>query len=79
MPQHFVPASMPWYKSKVIIGAAVAVIANLAVHFGLVAAMTPADQQQIVDLLVTILGAAGGVTAIGARLAQKSAPKISGS
>lgn len=71
------PPTLPWYRSKIIVGTLVALASLLAQKLGL-AALAPADQRDIVDIVLTLTGAAGGGTALVSRLAQKHAPKITG-
>lgn len=70
------PSQLPWWKSKVIIGAAISIVCKLLVMFGLVGEIAPGDQQQLADVLVLVLGGIGDLVAIGARLKQKHAPPI---
>lgn len=75
MPIDTSPATLPWYKSKVIIGALVAIFATLAQRFG-IASLAPDDQADLIDLILTLVGAAGGGTALIARVTQRYAPAI---
>lgn len=70
------PASMPWYKSKVIVGAAIGILTKVLVMTGLVSEMTPEDSESLVNLVVLVVGGIGDLVAIGARVTQKAAPAI---
>ncbi|WP_160005486.1 hypothetical protein [Rhizobium sp. 18055] len=64
-----------WYSSKTIWGALVAIIAS-AMHFTGVD-IVAADRSQIVDAIVNIAGALGGLLAVYGRVTAKSAIKPS--
>lgn len=64
-----------WYSSKTIWGALVAIIAS-AMHFTGVD-IGAADRSQIVDAIVNISGALGGLLAVYGRVTAKSAIKSS--
>lgn len=68
--------TLPWYKSKVIVGAALSIIAKLLVASGVVSAFAPEDVDQLANLIVLVAGGIGDAIAIGARVAQKAAPAI---
>lgn len=68
---------LPWYQSKVIVGALVSLVATGLVAFGLVDEISPAQQDQLAAALVSLLGAGGAIVSIVARLRQKKAPPIS--
>ena len=70
------PQSMPWWKSKVIVGAAVSILTKLLVLTGLTGEFTALETQQIVDLSLIAIGAIGDLVAIGARVRQRYAPTI---
>jgi hypothetical protein len=64
-----------WYSSKTIWGALVAIIAS-AMHFTGVD-IAAADRSQIVDAIINISGALGGLLAVYGRVTAKSAIKSS--
>lgn len=70
------PIAMPWYRSKVIIGALVSIFTKLLVLSGLTGEITASETAQIVDLVLILSGAVGDLVAIGARLRQRHVPKI---
>lgn len=70
------PLELPWYKSKVIVGALISILAKLLVITGLVGDFTDADTAQVTDLVLIMFGALGDLIAIGARVRQKYAPPI---
>lgn len=68
---------LPWYKSKVIVGAAISIISKMLVMTGFLDQFTSDDSERLTDLIVLVLGGIGDLMAMGARLAQKAAPPIS--
>lgn len=68
--------TLPWYKSKVIVGAALSIIAKLLVASGIISALAPEDVDQLANLFVLVAGGVGDAIAIGARVTQKHAPVI---
>lgn len=62
-----------WYTSKTIWGALISVVASL-MHFTGVD-IAAADRSQIVDSIVNIAGAFGGLLAVYGRVTAKSAIK----
>lgn len=69
-------ATMPWYKSKVIVGAMVSIIAKVLVMAGIVDQFAPEDSENLANLVVMVAGGIGDIVAIGARVAQKKAPAV---
>ena len=60
----------PWYLSRTVWGALVAIAASIGGAFGVM--ITQADQVEIADTVLQIVGAVGGVLALYGRLsAQK--------
>ncbi len=68
--------SFPFWKSKIFVGAVIALLATLAQQFGLVSAVTPDGQDKIADIIVAVLQGGGGLLAAISRLTQKAAPPI---
>lgn len=60
----------PWYLSKTVWGALVAILASIAHLSGI--ELQTADQTALVDLLVTLAGSVGGMLALYGRLAAKT-------
>lgn len=76
MTQFSIPAELPWWKSKVIIGAAVSILAKVLVASGVIEQVSPEDSEALASAIVTVIGVAGDMMAIGSRVSQKYAPKI---
>ncbi len=70
------PIDMPWWKSRVIVGALVSIVMKLLVVSGLAAEVTAEDSQQLVDLALILIGAVGDLVVIASRVRQKHAPAI---
>lgn len=71
-----VPTALPWWRSKIIVGAAVSILTKLLVASGLVGDLAPADSEEITNLILLVIGGVGDLVAIGSRVAQKHAPTI---
>lgn len=72
-----VPAeAIPWYKSRIILGVALSLICNVLVISGLTGEVTADTQQQLLDVVITLVGGAGDLYAIMQRITQKTAPVI---
>ncbi len=67
----------PIWKSKIFVGAAIAVLMTIAKQFGWIAAITPEGQEQAADLISAALQGGGALMAAIARLTQKAAPPLS--
>jgi len=76
MPISTAPSAMPWYKSKIIVGALISIVAKILVASGVATNFTPEDSDNLANLIVMIIGGIGDAIAIGARLTQKAAPTI---
>ncbi len=70
------PDTLPWYKSKIMLGNIVAVVCLVGTGFGLFAAISPEGQAGLVEDILTIVGAGGAITSAIARITQKFAPAI---
>lgn len=77
MNSYDIPAKLPWYRSKVIVGAAISILTKVLVMSGAINEIAPADAESLANLIVLIGGGIGDLVAIGARVAQKAAPPIS--
>jgi len=58
----------PWYQSRVIIGAAISMIAQLARVAGVQLDITPEDQEAVVNLALSVLSLAGVAFALYGRM-----------
>lgn len=67
---------MPWYKSKVIVGALISMIAKLLVVSGLVNEFSPEDSETLTNTIVLVISGVGDLMAFFARVVQKRAPAI---
>ena len=70
------PEVMPWYRSKIIVGALVSIITKLLVVSGLTGEFTATETSQIADLALIVIGGIGDLVAIGARVRQRYVPQI---
>ena len=70
------PSAIPWYRSKIILGAVVSIVTKILVMTGLVNELAPDDNENLVNLIVLVAGGIGDLVAIGARLVQNAAPEI---
>lgn len=70
------PDNLPWYKSKVIVGAMISMIAKLAVVSGLVNEVSPEDSETLTNTVVLVISGVGDLMAFFARITQKAAPPI---
>lgn len=68
--------SFPFWKSKIFVGALVALLVTAAQNFGLVTALTPEGQEKAVDIIVAALQGGGALMAAIARLTQRAAPPL---
>jgi len=59
-----------WYRSKTIWGALIAILASFAQFLGL--EIGDAQQGEIVDAMMTLAGAVGGLVALYGRLAAQT-------
>ncbi len=78
MNSNYPPETMPWWKSKVIVGALISILAKLFVISGLTGEITPGETQQVTDLVLIVIGGLGDLLAIGSRITQRYAPQITG-
>ena len=68
--------TIPWYKSKIIVGIFISALTKLLVLTGLTGEFTDADNQQLVDIIVLLAGGVGDLIAFGARVTQTHAPSV---
>lgn len=67
---------MPWWRSKIIVGALLSIVTKLLVATGLTSEFSDADSQQLTDIVILLIGGVGDLVAIGSRVKQKEAPAI---
>lgn len=70
------PETLPWYRSHVIIAAAISVLSKLLVGFGVIGEIAPEDEEQLTSLIVLVIGGLADLWAMRARVVQKAAPQI---
>lgn len=70
------PPNLPWYRSQVIIGAAISIITKLLVVLGIIGELAPEDSEQLTSTVVLVIGGLADIWAIRARVTQKAAPPI---
>jgi hypothetical protein len=68
--------NMPWYRSRVIVGALVAAFATILERTGLVRDIAPNDLAVWTDFALTLLGVIGAGMTVQGRLTQDIAPRI---
>lgn len=71
-----VPTSLPWWRSRVIIGAIVSIASKLLVATGAVGEISPEDEGRIADIAVLLVGGVADLVVITARVRQEHAPPI---
>lgn len=72
-----VPTVLPWWKSRVIMGALTSAILKLAAGFGLLVEVTDDQTQAFVTVLLLVASLVGDAVAARGRITQKYAPPIS--
>lgn len=70
------PQTLPWYRSQVIVSAAISILSKLLVGFGVIGEIAPDDAEQLSDTIVLIIGGLADLWAMRARITQKAAPPI---
>lgn len=70
------PASIPWYKSRVIVGALVSAVLKALYLTGWVGEIAEGDAEQWVDIAVLLASFIGDAVAARARVVQEAAPTI---
>ena len=68
------PEQLPWYKSKIIIGALVSIIMKVLVATGVLG--TALDDKAVTDAALLIIGGVADMYVIYHRTTQKAAPTI---
>ena len=76
----FAPANLPWWKSRVIVGALISAVFKLVfavlVVFDVDVPFTADDMQPVADALVLLVSLVGDAMAAQARVVQKAAPPV---
>lgn len=70
------PTHLPWYKSKVIVGALVSAASKLLIVTDVAGGLAPGDEAVIAEAIVLGAGLIGDAAALGGRLYQRFAPRI---
>lgn len=70
------PSNLPWYRSQVIIGAAISIVTKLLVVLGVIGELAPEDSEQLTNTVVLVIGGLADIWAMRARITQKAAPPI---
>jgi hypothetical protein len=69
--------NLPWYKSKIIIGALISMIGKILVLSGVVSKFAPEDADALTNVILLLISGVGDLIAITSRVVQKTAPPIS--
>jgi hypothetical protein len=77
MEMNDVPLALPWWKSRVIVGALVSAVTKVLALSGVTTEIAP--EAAWIDLVLILASLAGDFIAIRARVVQVSAPPIVGS
>lgn len=70
------PPNLPWYRSQVIIGAAISITTKLLVVLGIIGELAPEDSEQLTSTVALVIGGLADIWAMRARVTQKAAPPI---
>ena len=70
------PTDMPWYRSRVMIGALLSAVLKLVAALGVTVEVTDEQTQAIVTVLVLLGSLVGDYIAAKARVVQTSAPPL---
>ena len=68
--------AIPWYKSKIIVGAAVSILSKLLVTTGVLPDGLGGEDDAVTELIVTGVGLAADAIVIGSRVKQKQPAAI---
>lgn len=68
--------SMPWWRSRIIVGSLVAMVAAILRQTGLAHSIAPDDVAQWTDWILLLTSLAGGGVAVHGRIDQETTPKI---
>lgn len=70
------PETLPWYKSRVIVGALVSAVLKILYLTGWVGELADGAEAQWVDVAVLFASFIGDAVAARARVVQEASPKI---
>lgn len=76
MDENITPDHLPWYQSRVMIGALVSAILKLVAAVGVTVQVTDEQTQAIVTVLVLLGSLVGDYVAAKARVTQTAAPPL---
>jgi hypothetical protein len=68
--------TLPWYKSRILMGALLSAVLKLLVLTGVAGDLAPADQAAWLDIVLLVASFAGDALAAHGRLTQTAAPTI---
>ena len=68
------PDTMPWYKSRIIIGAIISILTKILVATGILDATF--NDEQLTDVALLVIGAIADLYIMWQRGTQKAAPQI---
>lgn len=69
-------STLPWYRSRIIVGAIISALTKLAVLSGLVGEVAPEQETEITNAIVLGAGALADLWIMFARVKQMDSPKI---
>lgn len=75
---HRYARTMPWWRSRIIVGSLVSAGAAILSRTGLVHDIAPHDLAAWTDLALTLLSVLGAGVAVHSRIDQETTPKITG-
>lgn len=70
------PDTLPWYKSRVIVGALVSAVLKILYLTGLAGELAPEAEAEWADVAVLLASFIGDAIAARARVVQQAAPAI---
>jgi len=70
--------TLPWWRSRIIIGALISIICKVLVTTGVIGDMSGLDTDQLTDALLLVIGLTADAWIIRERVVQKTAPAIVG-
>lgn len=67
---------LPWYKSKIIVGALISMLGKILVVSGVIGEFAPENVDALTNTVILVISGIGDLMAFGARITQKTAPTI---